>query len=259
MRTRQLGTLGTAAIIGMAIVTAAGCSGSTKAAKPAAPKKAVLVGSEGSYRGPTIVVAGTGQIKGTPDTVTLSLGVQTVGTSAVEALTSNNVSATALVATLKRRGVEAKDIQTSNLSVSPNFDKYFHVTGYSVSNSVTVTLHGVKGAGAIIDAAANAVGNAITFNGISLSIGDESSRSLIAKARADAVKQAINHARQLAAAAGVKLGAVRNIDDTGSELPQPQFFGADQLGRTSATSAVPIEAGSQQLSVNVAVTFAVSS
>jgi uncharacterized protein YggE len=122
-----------------------------------------------------------------------------------------------------------------------------------------VTLHGVKGAGAIIDAAANAVGNAITFNGISLSIGDESSRSLIAKARADAVKQAISHARQLAAAAGVKLGAVRNIDDTGSELPQPQFLGADQLARTNATSAVPIEAGSQQLSVNVAVTFAVSS
>jgi uncharacterized protein len=259
MRTRQVGKLGTAAIIGIAIVTTAGCSGSTKTAKPAAPKKAVLVGSEGSYRGPTIVVAGTGEIKGTPDTVTLSLGVQTIGTSAVDALTSNNVSATALIATLKQRGVDAKDIQTSNLSVSPNFDKYGHITGYSVANSVTVTLHGVKGAGAIIDAAANAVGNAITFNGIALSFGDDSSRSLIAKARGDAVKQAITQARQLAAAAGVKLGAVRNIDDTGNELPQPQFFGANDLATTNAGAPVPIEPGSQQLSVHVAVTFAVSS
>ena len=264
MRTRQFGRhafgrLGTAAIIGLVIVTAAGCSGgSTKTAKPAAATKAAPVGSDGSYHGPTIVVEGTGQIKGTPDTVTLSLGVQTTGPSAVEALNSNNFSAGTLIGTLKQKGVDATDIQTSNLSISPNFDKNFHITGYGVSNSVTVTLHGVTGAGAIIDAAANAVGNAITFNGISLSIGDNSSRSLIAKARTGAVKQAITHAQQLAAAAGVKLGAVRNIDDTGTELPQPQFLGANQFAKDSAAS-VPIEAGSQQLSVNVAVTFAVSS
>lgn len=260
MRTRQLGGLGTAAIIGLVIVTAAGCSGSDgKTAKPVAQKKAVPVGSEGSYHGPTIVVAGTGDIKGTPDTVTLSLGVQTTGPSAVEALNSNNFSASTLIGTLKQRGVAAKDIQTSNLSVSPNYDKYGqNITGYGVSNSVTVTLHGVKGAGAIIDAAANAVGNAITFNGISLSIGDNSSRSLIAKARAAAVKQAIDHAGQLAGAAGVTLGAVRKIDDTGTENPQPQFLTPSSFARNQAAS-VPIEAGSQQLSVNVAVTFAVSS
>jgi uncharacterized protein YggE len=259
MRTRRLGGLGTAAIIGLVIMTAAGCSGSeAKTAKPVAVKKAAPVGSEGSYHGPTIVVAGTGDIKGTPDTVTLSLGVQTIGPSAVEALNSNNFSASTLIGTLKQRGVAAKDIQTSNLSVSPNYDKYGHITGYGVSNSVTVTLHGVKGAGAIIDAAANAVGNAITFNGISLSIGDDSSRSLIAQARAAAVKQAIDHARQLAAAAGVTLGAVRKIDDTGTEVPQPQYLATNSFARDQA-AAVPIEAGSQQLSVNVAVTFAISS
>jgi len=258
MRTRRLGGLGTAAIIGMAIMTA-GCSGSSaKTAKPVALKTAAPVGSDGSYHGPTIVVAGTGDIKGTPDTVTLALGVQTVGPSAVEALNSNNFSASTLIGTLKQRGVAAKDIQTSNLSVSPNYDKDGqHITGYSVSNSVTVTLHGVQGAGAIIDAAANAVGNAITFNGISLSIGDDSSRSLIAQARASAVKQAIDHAKQLAAAAGLTLGAVREIDDTGTELPQPQYLSSGSFARNQA-AAVPIEPGSQQLSVNVDVTFAVS-
>lgn len=258
MRTRQLGNLGTAAIIGLAIVTAAGCSDGSKTAKPAAERKAEPIGSEGSYRGPTIVVAGTGEIKGTPDTVTLSLGVQTTGPSAVEALNGNNYSATALIGTLKQRGVKAKDIQTSDLSISPNYDKDGHITGYGVFNSVTATLHGVKAAGAVIDAAANAVGNAITFNGVQLSIGDNSSRSLIAKARAGAVKQAITHARQLAAAAGVKLGAVRKIDDTGTEIPPPQYLSAGRFASDTA-AAVPIEAGSQQLSVNVAVTFAVSS
>jgi uncharacterized protein len=258
MRIRHLGRLGTAAIIGLTIVTAAGCSSSTKAAKPAAETNAAPVGSDGNYQGPTIVVAGTGEIKGTPDTVTISLGVHTIGASAVEALTSNNVSATALIATLKQKGVEAKDIQTSDLSVNPNYDKYNNITGYSVFNTVTVTLHGVKNAGAIIDAAANAVGDAITFNGISLSIGDDSSRSLMATARATAVKQAIAHAKQLASAAGVKLGAVRKIDDTGTELPVPQYLSNAQYDKAASGLAVPLEPGQQQLSVNVAVTFAIS-
>jgi uncharacterized protein len=258
MRTRQLGRLGTAAIIGLAIVTAAGCSDSSaKTAKPVAAKQAAPVGSEGSYHGPTIVVAGTGEIKGTPDTVTLSLGVHTSGPSAVEALNSNNFSAGTLIDTLKQKGVRAKNIQTTDLSVSPTYDKYgVNITGYSVFNSVTVTIYGVKGAGEIIDAAANAVGDAITFNGISLSIGDNSSRSLIARARASAVKQAINHAKELAAAAGLTLGAVRKIDDTATAVPPPQYL---SFARDTAASAVPLEPGTQQLSVDVNVTFAVSS
>lgn len=257
MRMRTLGSLGTAAIIGLAVVTAAGCDSGTASAKAAPTTTTGPVGSTGSYHGPTIVVDGTGEIKGTPDTVTLSLGVQTTGPTAVDALHGNNYSAAFLVGTLKSKGVKPKDIQTNNLSISPNFDDHGHITGYFVANSVTVTLHGVKGAGAIIDAAASAVGNAITFNGVQLSIGDDNSRSLIAKARASAVHQAVAHAQQLAAAAGLKLGAVRTIADTGNELPQPQFFSGDFV-KQSGASAVPIEPGSQQLSVNVAVTFAVS-
>ena len=257
MRTTRLSRLTTAAILAIALPALAGCSKSSGAATPTSSTSASQVGAVGSYHGPDIVVDGTGEVMGTPDTVTLSLGVQTTGPSATAALTGNNYSATALIATLKQKGVAAKDIQTSNLSISPNFDMSGHVTGYSVSNSVTVTLHGIKGAGEIIDAAANAVGNAITFNGVQLSIGDTSSRSLIAKARADAVKQAIAHAQQLAAAAGLTLGAVRTISDTGNEVPQPEFFGANTPA--AAKAAVPIEAGSQQLSVDVSVTFAVSS
>ena len=258
MRTTRLPRLTTAAILATAMSAIASCSAkSSSGAAPTSTTAAGAVGAVGSYHGPDIVVDGTGQVTGTPDTVTLSLGVQTTGPSAVAALTGNNYSATALIATLKQKGVDSKDIQTSNLSINPNYDTNGHITGYGVSNSVTVTLHGIKGAGEVIDAAANAVGNAITFNGVQLSIGDTSSRSLIAKARAFAVQQAMAHAQQLAKAAGLKLGAVRSITDTGNEVPQPQFFGAAEAA--SGRAAVPIEAGSQQLSVNVSVVFAVSS
>jgi uncharacterized protein len=144
-------------------------------------------------------------------------------------------------------------MQTSDLEISQNYDKNGNITGYRVSNMVTVTLHDISKAGAVIDAGAAAAGNDITFNGIQLSIDDTS--ALLRNARADAVKQAIAHAQQLADAAGVKLGAVRKIDDTGSVVPQPLEYA--NAPAASAKADVPIQAGSQQLSVDVTVTFAV--
>lgn len=58
---------------------------------------------------------------------------------------------------LKNKGVAAKDIQTSQLSINPTYTKE-KITGYQVTNVVTVTLHDVKNAGAIIDAAKSAAG-----------------------------------------------------------------------------------------------------
>ena len=112
-------------------------------------------------------------------------------------------------------------MQTSNLSISQTYDRHGNITGYSVSNTLTVTVHGISKAGDIIDAGAAAVGNDITFNGVQLSINDTS--ALLRQARENAVKQAVTHASQLAAAAGMKLGTVREIDDTNTVVPPPVF------------------------------------
>ena len=79
-------------------------------------------------------------------------------------------------------------MQTSNLSISQTYDRHGNITGYSVSNTLTVTVHGISKAGDIIDAGAAAVGNDITFNGVQLSINDTS--ALLRQARENAVKQA---------------------------------------------------------------------
>jgi uncharacterized protein YggE len=254
MQKRLLSRIGGAAIIGLAVLTAAGCSSDKKAGSTTSTAAPDGSTATESYHGATIVVAGHGKVTGTPDTMTMSIGVSTTRASAQDALTTNTQQANALQDTLKGKGVKPKDMQTSDLSVGPNYDKDGNVTGYRVSNQVTVTLHDLTQAGDVIDAGAGAVGNDITFNGVQLSIDDTS--ALLRQARQDAVKKAIAHARQLAEAAGVKLGAVRKIDDTGVVVPPPLYLNGYATDKAAAPT--PIQPGSQDLSVDVALTFAVA-
>jgi uncharacterized protein len=197
-------------------------------------------------------VMGHGKVVGTPDVMTISLGVQTHGESAQEALADNNTHAQNLVNVVKERGVAAKDIQTSELSVYPTFDsKTGKITGFSAQDTVTAKLRNIKDAGPLIDAVTFAVGDAVRLNGISFSIDD--TNALVAKARTDAVKKAMAQARQLADGADVRLGDVRSIDETN---PQPidgrLNYAAGDAGLQRAVSA-PIEAGSQDVTLDVKV------
>lgn len=198
-----------------------------------------------------ISAQGTGTIAGTPDTLTVTLGVQTQATEAQAALQDNSQRATALIETLKSKGVATEDIRTSELTVDPTWEQSGRINGYQVSNQVTATLHDISQAGAVIDAAAAATGDAIRVRQTSFSIADDS--DLRAEARSRAVQQAQEQARQMADAAGVTLGKVRSI----VEVPQTQgapnpFMRAPDV---ALADAVPIQAGSQELTVNVAITY----
>ncbi|MFC9517431.1 SIMPL domain-containing protein [Nocardiaceae bacterium NPDC056970] len=200
-----------------------------------------------------ISAQGTGKITGTPDTLTVVLGVQTQATEAQAALQDNSQRATALIDTLKSKGVAAEDIRTSELSVNPTWAPGGSgINGYQVSNQVTATLHDISQAGAVIDAAASATGDAIRVQQTSFSISDDG--DLRAEARSRAVHQAQEQARQMADAAGVKLGKVRSIVEVPPQTagsPSP-FMRAPDM---ALADAVPIQAGSQELTVNVAVTY----
>jgi hypothetical protein len=243
-----IATIATAAVLGVA-----GCSSGS--AKAAAPARLTAAASPTVTPSPTINVAGHGEVEGTPDVMTITMGVQTIDASAQAALQRNNAGANALINALKAKGVAAKDIQTVDLNVSPNFDKNFHVTGYSASNTVSAKLRDLSKAGEVIDAAALTAGEDVRLQGVSFSIDNTS--TLVARARADAIKDALAQGKQLAAAAGVTLGSIRTIDDTGTALPQPQYLSGSGALRDAAAS-VPVEAGSQQLSVDVTVVFDIS-
>ncbi len=230
------------AVLALGALALAGCSGSTE------PAGATSTGA-GSTTG--ITTRGLGTVTRTPDTVTIVIGVQTRGQSAKAALDANTGKATALINVLKGKGVAAADLKTSQLSISPTSDPASgRITGYEVTNQVTATLHDVAAAGGLIDVAGEAVDNAVRLQQLSFSIGDDSASR--AQARADAVREAQAHAKQMADAAGVKLGRIRSITEVA--VPPPSPF--DREGAPVAAS-VPVEPGTQELTVMVEAVYAI--
>jgi uncharacterized protein YggE len=207
----------------------------------------------GTAAADTIATRGIGRATATPDTVTVQLGVATQAPSAREALDANNDRANVLISTLKERGVADEDVQTSGLSVFPTYSEGTNqITGYQVTNEVRATLRDINGAGALIDAAASAAGDAIRVQGVTFSVSDEA--AALADARAQAVRNAQTQAQQLAEAAGVGLGEVRSITEEAATPPTPTPYMADR----ATANSVPIEPGSQELTVSVSVVYTIN-
>jgi uncharacterized protein YggE len=183
------------------------------------------------------------------------MGVQTSAGSVATALRQANAAARSVAAVLHRSGVAAADIQTSGLSIYPNYSSSSGVpSGYQVSEELTITLRRLSVAGTQISAAARAGGNATTVDGVSLNLSDTS--ALLAAAREKAVADAKAKAAAYAHALGRPLGPVVTMSETPPAQPyQPLPFAATpSSGR--APSPVPVHPGTQQLSVAVTVVFA---
>jgi uncharacterized protein YggE len=239
-----------AAAIGVAsaaLLVGAFSIGVSRSGGPSA-EAATLSGTQST---PTrITVTGTGTVTGTPNQLLLSMGVEVNGGSVSSALDQANQAVRAVTAALQRGGVAAADIQTSGLSIYPNYQGNSQIPiGYSVSESLTATLRNLSTAGGQIEAAVHAGGNAVTVDNISLNLTDDS--SLLASARANAIRDAHAKAAQFAKALGLQLGQVISISSADQTAP-PIMFGA----QASAAKAVPISPGTQQVSVSVTVVYA---
>jgi uncharacterized protein YggE len=226
-------------VLALAALALTGCTSATAAPPgPAEP--------------PGITARATGTVVAAPDTATVVLGVQTRDRTATAALTANSERAAAVIGVLQGAGVAPADIRTSQLAVYPTTaPESGRITGYEVSNQVTATLRDVAAAGAVIDQAAAAAGDAIRVQQIEFSVADEGAAR--AEARADAVRRALAQARQLAEAAGVGLGPVRSIVELGGEPPVPYRAEADL-----ARAAVPLQPGTQELAVTVEVVHGIA-
>jgi uncharacterized protein YggE len=201
----------------------------------------------------TLTVAGQGIAKAAPDEANFSTGVVSQGATARQALSANNQAMNAVIATLKKLGVSDKDIQTSGLSLSPQYQTCKpgvacaqRIVGYQVSNNVSVTV-GLDKTGAVLDAMVTSGSNQI--GGISFSIHDP--KPLEAQARQEAVKDAIERAELYASAANVKLGPILSIQEGGAEPPRPVY----KAMMMRAEAAVPIAGGEESVAASVSITW----
>lgn len=202
----------------------------------------------------TIVVTGTGNAYGTPDVASVQIGVQSRNTDPKAAVADNTQRANALLDALKALGIEAKDLQTSNFSVMAQQD-YDPASGqprgtytYVVDNTLTVTVRDLGQLGDVLSQAVEAGAN--TIYGVSFSVSDPA--QLEAEARAQAMADAKARAEALAQAAGVALGGPITISEYLSTPPVP---GPVFRAEAAAASAVPVQTGQMQVSLQVSVTY----
>ena len=204
---------------------------------------------------PKLTVQGTGLASGTPNLLTITVGIDVTDPTANAAISDDNNKATAVTGVLTAGGVAAKDAQTSDLSVNPQYNQNGVITGYEVTNTLTAMIRDFKTAGTVIDDVAGAGGNSTRINSLDFSVAD--TRGLEDRARTDAVHQAVAHARSMAVAAGERLGPVCSLSDQSQieNFNEPYAEGLPSADNKAA-SAVPLEAGSQQETAQVTMVYA---
>jgi uncharacterized protein YggE len=204
----------------------------------------------------TLTVQGHAEVNGAPDSATISAGVTSEGKTAASALSANASSMNSVFAALKRLGVEDKNIQTSGLSVEPQYAPYNNantdrqrIVGYQASNQVTVTIDHIANVGRTVDELVAAGAN--QMNGISFAIHDP--KPLMADARAQAVDDAVARADVLAKAAHVSLGPILSIEDGIVERPHPIYAMRTMNAIAAAPAPSPVAAGQQSVVADVTI------
>ena len=204
-----------------------------------------------------ISVSGTGRATAEPDLVLLQLGIEVERSTVAAAREDAAASQQAILDALQANGVDEDDIQTVQLSVGTRYDYSSDnervLRGYNVSHVVSITLRGVEGASAVIDAAIAAGGNNVIVRDIAFAIEDPT--ELREAARRDAVEDARERASQLAEAAGIKLGRPISIVESGFTPFQQR--GVDEAAFDQADTATPIQAGELEILVRVNILYAI--
>jgi uncharacterized protein len=206
---------------------------------------------------PHITVVGHASTEVVPDIAILSLTVVTEKPTAEEAAAENARTAQALVAEIKAQGIDARDVQTQSITLSPVYDEtsdgqsQLKLRGYSARDSLEVRVRALGKAGAIarqlIDKGAN------EFEGISFKYEHED--EAYDKLRDAAVRDALRRAKDYLPAVGVKLGRVLEISpiEGGFEPRANMALAAAPLRSSEVT--IPVETGTLTLETDVQVTW----
>jgi len=200
-----------------------------------------------------ITVVGQGAVDTVPDMATVSMGVMTDAKTGAEAMAQNSKALEGVLKQLSAAGIEAKDVQTSNLSLSPRRSSsgQRQIAGFMASNTVTVRVRDLDRLGGVLDAVVQNGAN--TFHG--LQFGLQEPQPAQDAARQDAVADARRKAQLYAAAAGVTLGDVLTISEAASRSASPVMMMGDSDMMQSR--AVPVAQGEVTVGATITIVYAI--
>jgi uncharacterized protein YggE len=206
-----------------------------------------------------IWVNGEGKVTGVPDTAVLSLGIETQELTVAEAQAKATEAMNNVMNALKNAGIDEEDIQTQYFNIQEvtrwDSDKQQqYIVGYQVTNTVTVKVREVENTGRVIDVVAASGGDLTRINSISFTIDDPS--DYYEDARIEAVADAAAKAKQLADAAGVKLGKPTYITES-SYIPGPIYRDV-AASEATPSPTTPISPGEMEITVNVQIGYAIA-
>lgn len=207
----------------------------------------------------SISVTGEAEINAVPDVAILDFSVETRAVSSADAFSEASRAMNAVISTLKDRGIEARDLQTNQVSLSPVYSRdedgrtdRTKIIAYRAYQSLTVRLRTIGEAGETIDAAVGAGANGL--NSFRMAIDDP--KALRDEARVAAVEDARAKAEAMAEAAGAKLGPVMTLSAHNNGM-RPRPMAMRTMAMEDASSAPSIEAGEQSVSMTVSAVFAI--
>ena len=201
-----------------------------------------------------LTVTGQGIAEVVPDTARISLGVTKDAAEAGDALDQVAQVAQDIFARLAEQGIEARDMQSSQINLSPKYDYNRNsdtppkLVGFSANTTVSVRVRDLTKLGPIMTAVT--ADGANQLSGLQFDLKDRGPAE--DTARTNAVKDAISRAKVLAEAAGVTLGSVVSIHEGGGRQPTPVY---GRMAMEAAQSDMPIAAGELEIGSSVTMVF----
>ncbi|QSX78052.1 SIMPL domain-containing protein [Agrilutibacter solisilvae] len=243
-RVQLLSRTAAASLLGLALLANTACSRQDAAESE-------------SRRVTLVTVSAAAEARRAPDIATLSTGVLTLAPDANGAIRRNAEQMTRVVAAIRAAGIAAKDVQTSGVSLNPDYQYLANrpprIKGYYASNTVNVTVRDIGRLGGILDALVATGANQI--NGPTFDIEDKD--AVLDEARGKALDKARARAEGYAKRLGLRVRRVISVDETGGRnAPGPVYARAVMMEQAAAGNAsAPIAPGENVLGLSLDVVY----
>ena len=201
-------------------------------------------------------VSGIGAVAVAPDMAAISVAVEVFAPTADRAVRLNSARMKDIFKLLKARGIDEKDVQTSQFSLYPRWSdqkqsqtRPLEITGFTVNNALNVKVRNLDSLGSILDSLTKIGANRIQ----SVQFMTSDTVSPLDRARQAAVADGLRKAALIATAAGHRLGPVRSIDET-----RQQGTPTLRAEASFSKAAVPIAPGQLTFTARVTMEFALN-